>query len=257
MSQASQLHRYLTPLINEINHHPLYTKIISLHHLQIFMEHHVFAVWDFMCLLKALHQKIVCTKPLWFPPLDAESAHLITRILVEEEGDILPDEKTYQSHFEIYLQAMQQIGADRRSIERLLIHLKPFSLEDALYTSAIPGCAKQFVQTTFSFFNAPVHEIAAAFVFGREAITQKMFEPILHQLKYRLSAAEQDQLKLVQYYFHRHITLDSEDHFPKALKMLTRLCGDDQSRWQQAKDAATKALKARLRFLTAIQVAIS
>lgn len=255
MPPVEQLHQHLTPLLNDINHHPLYENIKSLNDLRIFMQHHVFAVWDFMCLLKSLHSKLVCTHAPWFPPLDAQSAHLITRILAEEEGDVLPDQ-TYQSHFEIYLQAMQEIGANTKPIERLLIHLKPFTLPDALLTSAIPECAKQFVQTTFSFFSAELHELAAVFVFGREAITQKMFEPILNQLKNHLPHAEQSKLQLAQYYFSRHIELDSEEHFPQALQMLIRLCKNDPLRWQQAKKAAEHALQARLKFLTAIHSAI-
>ena len=253
MSQADRLYQQLMPLINKINRHPLYQQIKSLQDLRIFMQHHVFAVWDFMCLLKALHSKLVCTQAPWFPPLDAKSARLISQILVEEEGDVFPDEKNYQSHFEMYLAAMQEVGADIKPIQQLLMHLKPFALLDACNAINIPNCVKQFVQTTFSFFNSSVHEIAAVFVFGREAITQMMFQPILNQLKNQLPIIDQDRLQLVQYYFNRHITLDSEEHFPKALQMLTRLCGKEESRWQQAKIAAHQALLARLEFLTAIQ----
>ena len=94
--------------------------IHTLNHLRIFMEHHVFAVWDFMCLLKELHRRIVCTQAPWFPPKDAYCAHLISRILVEEEGDLTEDQQHYLSHFELYLTAMKKIGANVR-------RYKPFS----------------------------------------------------------------------------------------------------------------------------------
>lgn len=256
MSQADQLHQQLLPLITAINHHPLYSNIKKLADLRIFMQYHVFAVWDFMCLLKALYRKLVCTQIPWFPPLHAQSANLITSIMVEEEGDILPDNQGYQSHFEIYLMAMEKIGADIKPIHQFLLHLKSFSLQDALGLIHMPIGIKQFVMTTFSFFELSAHEIAAAFVFGREAITQMMFQPLLNQLKYCLPEDEQDKVHLVQYYFSRHITLDSKEHFPKALQMLSHLCGHETRKWKEAELIAGQALHARLQFLNTIKVVI-
>ena len=53
--QAKEIFRQCSPLMEKINQHPLYQSIHTLSHLRIFMEHHVFAVWDFICLLKELH----------------------------------------------------------------------------------------------------------------------------------------------------------------------------------------------------------
>jgi len=259
MSRSENLLQELNPLIANINNHSLYQNIRDLADLRIFMQHHVFAVWDFMCLLKTLHGKVVCTQAPWFPPIDAESAHLISRILVEEEGDILPDGQNYKSHFEIYLASMNDVGADPKVILQLLQNLsnRPNTgLQDALNEINVSDSIKQFVQTTFSFFDLTVHEVAAAFVFGREAITQIMFQPMLVQLQDELPPSDQTKMQLLQYYLNRHIALDSEEHFPKALQMLTRLCGNDELKWEQAKNAAEKALRARLQFLTAIQETI-
>src|SRR5262245_7171848 len=121
MQYINQLIEILQPLILQVANHPLYKKISSIQNLRVFMEQHVFAVWDFMCLLKELHRHIVSTSAPWFPPKDALSANLINSILVEEEGDITEDGEHYASHFEIYLAAMEKIKADTSKIKRLLI----------------------------------------------------------------------------------------------------------------------------------------
>ena len=55
LEKAEAIFQECAPLIEQINQHLLYQSIHSLHDLRIFMEHRVFAVWDFMCLLKELH----------------------------------------------------------------------------------------------------------------------------------------------------------------------------------------------------------
>ena len=50
------------------------------------MESHVFAVWDFMSLLKSLQALLTCTK--WKPNMDSKSARLINQIIVDEESDL-------------------------------------------------------------------------------------------------------------------------------------------------------------------------
>jgi len=86
------------------------------------MEHHVFAVWDFQSLLKAMQQRLTCTSIPWVPTADAEARRIVNEIVLDEESDELPD-GGYASHFELYLQSMQQAGADTAPIERLLASL--------------------------------------------------------------------------------------------------------------------------------------
>jgi Protein of unknown function (DUF3050) len=41
-------------LIRRLEDHPIWPQLSSLERVQCFMEHHVWAVWDFMSLLKSL-----------------------------------------------------------------------------------------------------------------------------------------------------------------------------------------------------------
>lgn len=244
----------LSELIEMVNQHSLYSKIKTLADLRLFMECHVFCVWDFMCLLKELQRRLVSTRAPWFPPENTESAHLINSILVEEEGDLTENGNRYLCHFDLYLVAMRQIGADTQSIQNLLCHLKQgYSLKIAIQQPAIPLPARQFVTTTFSFFTRPSPEIAAAFVYGREAITGKMFMPLISQLKSVIPVEQQSQLNAFIYYCRRHIELDQADHLPKAMTMLAHLIQFNSENHITVIKAARQALIARLDFLTGIE----
>jgi hypothetical protein len=257
-NHINQLFKKLRPLTLEVAHHEVYNHITSLRNLRLFMEQHVFAVWDFMCLLKELHRKLVSTSAPWFPPQDALSANLITSILAEEEGDLAEDGVSYLSHYEIYINAMEEIGANTESINKMFRLLKAGkTIEDALALLSIRPSTKAFILTTFSFFKLDVHELASAFVFGREGVTSAMFLPLLNQLENKLEHSNKHQLNTLTYYFKRHIDLDDNEHFPKALKMLSNLIGNDMNKLDATEEIATVALKARIHFLTGIKQSFS
>jgi hypothetical protein len=223
------------------------------------MSQHVFAVWDFVCLLKTLFSRIVCTNVPWLPSEDAESTRLLYELLMAEETDKRPDGvdtegvEAISSHFSLYLAAMEACGADSRPIRGCLDHLrKGRGLAYALRRFDIfePTCC--FVRHTFSTFNEPTPAIAASFVFGREAMTPYFFEPWLAQLKRH----KLPNTALLIYYLERHITLDGNEHFQKAARLLDRVCGDDALAWEQAGRAAEAALQARLGLLAGIQKGI-
>src|SRR5580658_2579931 len=107
---------HLCNLRAELLDHPIYTQVTSVADLRSFMEDHVFAVWDFMSLLKRLQQDMTCIRVPWFPVNNAKAARLINDIVIGEETDVDPD-GSYVSHLDLYLRAMRDIGASTRQFE--------------------------------------------------------------------------------------------------------------------------------------------
>jgi hypothetical protein len=227
---------------SEIVSHPLYKSIKTVDDLKPFAEHHVFAVWDFMSILKALQNKLTCTTWPWMPVGDAETRFLINEIVVGEESDELPD-GSHISHYELYLQAMEQVGADTNKIKTLLNLLQDdWSLEEALIKAEVPEGSKKFVDFTFSIINSgKAHLMAAVFTFGREDLIPDMFRALVDDL----NAQFPNQLDTFKYYLDRHIEVDGDHHSHLALQMTANLCGEDAALWAEAEEAVVQALEMR------------
>lgn len=240
--RIDQLRAALLPARQRLLVHPLYQQMTSLADLQTFMEHHVFAVWDFMSLLKALQRTLTCVDVPWTPRGDKTSRRLINEIVLGEESDQVSTGCT--SHFEMYCDAMQQIGANLAPIQAVLGQLDQGTLlPAALQHPAVPVAAAAFVNQTWQVIaRGATHEIAAAFTFGREDLIPDLFRALVADLHQRFPG----QLTIFHEYLERHIQLDEEEHTPLALRMLTQLCGDDPLRWQAAERVANDCLAARL-----------
>jgi hypothetical protein len=61
-------------LREELYGHPVYASFHSLHNVKHFMQYHVFAVWDFMSLVKGLQHHFCGTQLPWTPPENANIA---------------------------------------------------------------------------------------------------------------------------------------------------------------------------------------
>lgn len=245
----------LLPLQTKIVAHPLIQKLGELDTLRYFMSQHVFIVWDFVNLIKALHSRLTRTQLPWWPAQDADAIRLLYEILIEEETDQHPDDNnTHTSHLDLYLQAMQSCQADSTPFKDCIQQLqKGNSLINALQSTAILASTRTFVQQTFAVCagdNLPA--LAAYFVFGREAMVPQLFQPWLTQLQRH----KRPDTQALEYYLSRHIELDSQSHFPKAAKLLSSLCGKDPDKWQVAENTAKQALEARLHFLEGISSSI-
>ncbi len=219
--------------------HPLYSNLDTHEAIVTFMEHHVFAVWDFMSLLKSLQRNLTCVTVPWVPTGPTGSRRLINDIVLVEESDLLGG--GFISHFELYVQGMEQAGAKTAVINRFIDLLRGGKqVSDALDAADVPGVAAKFVRTTWNFIEtAPVHCQAAAFAFGREDLIPDMFQQVVTVNK------EGGRLDTFVDYLERHIEVDGEEHTPMAMQMLADLCGDDDVKWQQAADTVNTALAAR------------
>jgi len=239
----TRLRDTIAPARHRLETHPLYHQVKTLHHLQIFMESHVFAVWDFMSLLKSLQAGITCVTVPWIPGRYPQSRRLINEIVLGEESDTYGTSAI--SHLELYLTAMAESGAGTWSIDQLLAELKAGkTLADALKLAAPPPEAAAFVQSTFRILaQNKLHATAAAFTFGREDLIPEMFQQLVKDLRRNLQKVDS-----FEYYLNRHIEMDGDSHGPMALQMVEELCGFDDSKWQEAADAAQFALEARIQL---------
>lgn len=238
------LERRLEPLYARLANHPLYRSIQSLDHLHRFMEAHVFAVWDFMSLLKALQRGLTCVDVPWLPSPLPEARRLINEIVLGEESDLYEGEAL--SHFELYRRAMQQCGASTLAIDSFLDRLSGHgTVETNLEQPYISSAAQVFVRSTFSFIaSGELHIIAAAFTFGREDLIPGVFKAFIRDQDEQLSG----KLALFRWYLDRHIEIDGEEHGPMSLRMVSGLCGSDSAKWQETETAAITAIEARLTF---------
>lgn len=221
--------------------HPLYKQIDSIEKVKIFMENHVFAVWDFMSLLKALQINLTCTTLPWKPTQNLAARRLVNEIVFAEESDI-DAQGNAVSHYEMYLNAMRQIGADTVTIESFVDSLDSTHVSAGLAVSPIDSAVKSFVEFTFEVINrGNAHEIAALFTFGREDLIPDMFTEIVKQL----GENEETNVSDLVYYLDRHIELDGDEHGPLALKLVADLCGVDDAKWNEALEISKKGLQQR------------
>ena len=236
------LRETLKPLRMRLMSHGIYRSLHSAEELHTFFRHHVFAVWDFMSLLKALQRNLTCLDEVWVPHGDRSARRLINEIVVAEESDRIDD--GYTSHFELYLEAMRQSGCSTDEIEAVLARLA--SGTDVMSAlNAAPPAARQFCRTTFTTIRSgSLPAIAAAFTLGREDVIPDMFTEMVADL-----AKQGDvETSIFTQYLRRHIELDSEEHGPMAERLLRSVCGDDEAKWRSAGWAAEQSLRARIQL---------
>lgn len=231
--------------------HPLYHKINNVNGLRKFMEGHVYAVWDFMSLLKALQQRLTCITVPWFASPFPTTRYLINEIVLAEESDEYIDGRRL-SHFEMYLDAMESLEADTTMLQSFLLQVRVS--DNILHTidkSDLPLKIKEFLSFTFHvIINGKTHEIAAAFTFGREDLIPDMFTSILTEIQTNFPDSNLEKLI---YYFERHIELDADEHGPLAMKMILELCEDDDEKWQEVIAISKTALEKRKLLWDAIE----
>jgi hypothetical protein len=205
----------IVPLKNGITSHEIFGAVSTIGQMRVFMEHHIFAVYDFMCLLKELQNKLTCTTSPWVPKSEKLVRRFINHMVLEEETDE-DGQGGYASHLEMYQGAIESCGA--------------------------PEPAKEFNRVTWGIIQSgKIHCVAAAFTFGREDPIPNMFRSFLKGLGEHYKG----EFPLLRYYLDRHIHLDEDFHNPMAQLLVTRLCVDNRELWQEAEDTAKAAITAR------------
>ncbi|MFI6131695.1 DUF3050 domain-containing protein [Micromonospora sp. NPDC051141] len=245
-----RLERAVTERRDVVVNHPLYANLDTHEALVTFMEHHVFAVWDFMSLLKSLQRQLTCVTVPWIPTGPTGSRRLINDIVMVEESDELGE--GYISHFELYVRGMTEAGADTTPVDKLVDLLRAGRpVTESFGAAGVPAPSAAFAGTTWRIIETtPVHCQAAAFAFGREDLIPEMFTQVVAVNE------RSNRLNTFVDYLERHIEVDGEQHTPMAMQMLADLCGDDDTKWQECADTVNDALAARARLWDDILAAI-
>jgi len=247
--------------------HALFQAVKTQRDLKIFMESHVFAVWDFMSLLKRLQRDLTTTTLPWYP-VDQKykkASYLINSIVLGEESDTLPN-GDIMDHFSLYLKSMEEVQASRERIDSFmagtretLSRLKP----EASLSEIAAACMHPSIQAfenDFVAFNlqlslrGKIHEVAAAFFFGREKLIPEMFTNILHSFNEQLNLDE--KFPHLSFYLKRHIEVDGDEHGPLAFECLEILCDNDPIKWQEALKAGELSLQFRARLWDGVLTSI-
>jgi hypothetical protein len=246
----AELQRRLQPLRERLLAHPVYAALRTSQDLCTFLSLHVFAVWDFMSLLKALQRRLTSLDEVWRPVGDRDARRLINEIVLGEESDEV--QGCYVSHFEMYVDAIRQAGGSTAAIDAVFARLD--AGDDVLTAlSAAPVAARRFSTTTFEVVRSgSLPAIAAAFTLGREDVIPSMFTELVRDL-HRQGRAD---TSLLVDYLDRHIELDGDHHGPMAARLLASVCGDDQGRWREAEQAAAAALRARIALWDGVLAAL-
>jgi len=215
-----------------LENHPVYKNINKAKDIASLMSYHVFAVWDFMSLLKSLQNEIASTNTPWLPSkYPKEIVRFINEIVLAEESDE-DGEGGYCDHFTLYLKAMDEVGAD---------YSKVLDFIDRKEVRKLPIEIYQFTKFNLDLVSeGSAHKVASAFFFGREDIIPMMFKAIT---KNTLNTSYKHPK--LNYYLERHIELDENEHGPLARRIIEYLCQDDTKKWTEAYEVALKSLQLR------------
>jgi hypothetical protein len=249
----AELEEAVAPWRAQLLEHVVYRRLTGKRAIQVFMEHHCYCVMDFMCLLKSLQQRLTVVAVPWFPPASADAARFINEIVLGEESDLAPG-GGHISHYELYVRAMREAGADADRVEHLVEQVRNYQhYRRALQQAKVPAAAAAFVTDSVSIcLTGKNHEVAAYFLFGRENLIPAMFRKIVAGLQ----ASGEAGFDGLLYYLDRHIVIDEGEHGPAAQRMLEHLVAGEPRRWAEAWRAAQRAVQARVKLWDAIAAAL-
>lgn len=221
--------------------HPLFLSIQTVDDVRQLMETHVYAVWDFMSLLKRLQRDLTCVELPWSMPRYPSATRLINEIVTGEESDEKPG-GGFASHLEIYLSAMHEIGADTTVFSGFAKSVSQgIPLSVAFRSSGVPEAARAFVTETMNVVQfGTLEDVLAYFFFGREDIIPDMFGRLLIAW-----SVPESSVPMLTYYLKRHIQMDGEEHGPAAKRIVMEIAREQHQRERLAA-SARDAINARV-----------
>ena len=223
--------------------HKLFSNTLNVDQIRHFMESHIFSVWGFMSLLKALQSGITVNNIPWMPNQNTKNGltNFINEIVLCEESDDI-DNIGYISHFEIYLLAMDKINADPSQINFLTKKLKSEKYNKKLIEELnIYDEVKEFIKFDLDVaLSKNLPKIVGSFTLGREKVIPNMFSYIITCIEYSNST------KNLLTYLKRHVNIDGDRHGPLSIKLLDTICDTDED-YAIAYNSGITSLKLRLK----------
>lgn len=248
--KSDDIFQQLTEQQQDLQQHSVFSLLRSVQDLQRFMSWHVFAVWDFMSLVKRLQRELTRVDTPWTPSPYPQAARLINEIVLGEESDQTAD-GGFLSHYELYVQAMREVGADTSLIEQVVLQVATGSDPlQAMRDNHVPLPLQQFVtHTLHTAQQGHLIEVLGNFFFGREDIIPRMFQGLLDQWQ-----IDTQQAPVFVYYLKRHIELDADEHGPAARQLIETFMAEQPATLTQLKRAAEAAIRARHKLWDALAV---
>ncbi|MCH1416007.1 MAG: DUF3050 domain-containing protein, partial [Gammaproteobacteria bacterium] len=204
---------------------------------------HIFSVWGFMSILKSLQFSLSRNSLPWVPTENTRNGltSFINEIVLSEESDYI-EGIGYISHFEIYLEAMKEIGADSSKILELIDCIyREGSAYDVINNLDILDEVKDFIKFDLdTALSGDLPKIVGSFTLGREKVIPNMFEHIVQ------SVADASATNKFTTYLNRHIDIDGDRHGPLSSKLLDKLCCSDK-KLEVAYQAGVDSLNLRLK----------
>lgn len=238
---------------DEMKRHRVFSLLKTVDDLRFFMRWHVFAVWDFMSLTKRLQHEFTTLRLPWCPPISASAARLTNEIVLCEESDETP-QGVHSSHYELYLQAMEEIGADTAQIRRFVDLVgATMPVENALQTVDAPMPVRDFVNFTIDLaLNGRTEEVLGAFLYGRENAIPEMFKTLLGAW-----GVAPKTVPTFVFYLNRHIELDGGTHGPAAIRLMHEQVGNNDDLLHSLLSSALDAVNRRIRLWDALSGALA
>ncbi|WP_320534426.1 DUF3050 domain-containing protein [Robbsia andropogonis] len=240
--------QFLIAKTNAMKNHRVFARVRTLEQLRTFMAWHVFAVWDFMSLVKRLQNDFTCTSVPWVPRSAYRAAHLMNQIVLGEETDETPD-GAHLSHYELYLAAMEEVGADAGQIRQFVsLVARGATVSAALSEVSAPEPIRRFVEATMrTAEKGRTHQVLGNFFYGREDAIPQMFCSLLKEWGLPADAAP-----MFRYYLDRHIELDGESHGPAVRAIIQEVVGNDPVQMAELRSAAADGVEQRIALWDAL-----
>jgi hypothetical protein len=232
--------------------HRVFGLIQTVEDLQTFMSWHAFAVWDFMSLVKRIQIEFTSTQLPWVPPRNPQAARLINEIVLGEETDVAVG-GGHLSHYELYLAAMKEVGADATQVQTFTdLVSNHIPVAQALQQSGAPAAVAEFVTSTIQLATkGSIEQVLGSFVFGREDAIPEMFKNLLG-----MWGMNEKTAPMFVYYLQRHIELDGDEHGPAAMRMLENQINGNAAQLVVLLKAAIEALAQRIKLWDALAKAL-